>query len=211
MKLTAGEIQARIQGISLELADALASDGTFMKVPKGTEILREGQFVKVIPIVLSGILKVFTRNEDKELLLYYIQARESCIMSFSSALGNSPSRVFASAEEDTEALLIPTDIMRSWTSDIPEVNQLFFKQYDLRYMELLDTIRQLIFERMDQRLLDHLRQRARITGKHPIKTSHMEIARELGTAREVVSRVIKKLEREGGLQQTPDGIFLTHL
>jgi CRP/FNR family transcriptional regulator len=171
------------------------------EIPQGMEILREGQYIKVIPIVVEGLLKVYTRHEDKELLLYYIKPQESCIMSFSAGMKNEPSQIFAVAEEDTTALLLPVERIIQWTRLFPDINQLFFQQYNLRYTELLTTIHHLLFDRMDKRILDFLANKSQLTGRNPIKISHRQIAAELGTAREVVSRLMKKLENEGKIKQ----------
>ena len=189
-----------------DLRKELEAHAILKEVPQGTEILREGQYVKVIPIVLEGLIKVFSRHEEKELLLYYIKPQESCIMSFSAGMKNEPSKIFAVAEEDTSALLLPTDKVALWVRDYPEVNHLFFQQYNLRYSDLLTTIHQLLFERMDKRLLDYLVNKSLLTGRNPIKISHRQIAAELGTAREVISRIMKKLENDGKVRQEANTI-----
>lgn len=188
------------------LRKELETHAILKEVPQGTEILREGQYVKVIPIVLEGLIKVFSRHEEKELLLYYIKPQESCIMSFAAGMKNEPSKIFAVAEEDTTALLLPTDKVALWVRDYPEVNQLFFQQYNLRYSDLLTTIHQLLFERLDKRLLDYLANKSLLTGRNPIKISHRQIAAELGTAREVISRIMKKLENDGKIRQDANTI-----
>lgn len=189
-----------------DLRKELEAHAILKEVPQGTEILREGQYVKVIPIVLEGLIKVFSRHEEKELLLYYIKPQESCIMSFAAGMKNEPSKIFAVAEEDTSALLLPTDKVAQWVREYPEVNQLFFQQYNLRYSDLLTTIHQLLFERMDKRLLDYLVNKSLLTGRNPIKISHRQIAAELGTAREVISRIMKKLENDGKIRQEANTI-----
>ena len=176
------------------------------EIPKDTEILREGQFVKVIPIVLEGLIKVFTRHNDKELLLYYIRPEESCIMSFSASLKNEPSRVFAYTEQETTALLLPVDKVSQWIKEYPNFNNLFYQQYNLRYSELLDTIHHVLFEKMDTRLYEYLKEKVQLTGDNPLKISHRLIASELGTAREVISRVMKKLELEEKVKQHNNAI-----
>lgn len=165
-------------------------------IPSDTEILKIGQYVKVIPLVIEGVIKVSTSYEDKELLLYYIQPQESCIMSFSAGLNQVPSKVFAQTEEDTTALLLPTEKVTRWTTQYPNINMLFFQQYNKRYSELLDTINHLIYEKLDVRLLNYLQEKKSILNQNPIKISHRQIASELGTAREVISRTLKKLEKE---------------
>lgn len=170
-------------------------------IPKNTEILKFGQYIKVIPIVLHGLIKVFTRHDEKELLLYYIKHSESCIMSFAGSLKNEPSQVFAITEEDTTVLLMPTEKVAKWTVRYPDINLLFFQQYSQRYSELLDTINHLLFDKLDKRLYKYLQERTRLTGKNLLKIPHRQIANELGTAREVITRVMKKLEAEGKIKQ----------
>ena len=192
--------------LSPDLVSEISASAIIKEIPKDNEILREGQYVKVIPIVLEGLIKVFTRHKDKELLLYYIRPKESCIMSFSSSLKNEPSKVFAITEEDTTALLLPVDKVSDWINQFPDINTLFFQQYNLRYSELLDTIHHVLFDKMDQRLLDYLKEKVRVTNNNPLKLSHRQIADELGTAREVISRTMKKLETENLVKQLPNGI-----
>jgi len=184
-----------------ELIEEIQSHSIIKDIPKDTVILREGQYVKVIPIVLNGLIKVFTRQENKELLLYYIKPNESCIMSFAASLKNSPSNVFALTEEDSTIVLMPVDKVSKWIKQFPNINMLFFQQYSVRYSELLDTIHHLLFDKMDKRLYDFIKKRIGLTGKNPLKISHRQIATELGTAREVISRVMKKLENEGKVKQ----------
>ncbi len=183
------------------LVTEIIANSVEQKIPKNTEILRAGQYVKVIPIVTEGLIKVFTKYEDKELLLYYIKPDESCIMSFAASLRNEPSKVFAITEENTTALLLPVDKVADWTKQFPDINLLFFQQYNQRYSELLSTINHVLFDKLDKRLLDYLVEKVRLTHKNPLKISHRTIATELGTAREVISRVIKKLENEGKVKQ----------
>lgn len=192
--------------LSPELIDEISEVSMIRDFAEGTEILREGQYVKVIPIVLEGLIKVFTRYEEKELLLYYIKPHESCIMSFSASLKNLPSKVFAITEEDTRALLIPANKIPDWINQFPDINTLFYQQYNIRYSDLLDTIHHLLYDKMDKRLLDYLNEKVELTNKNPLKISHRQIASELGTAREVVSRLIKKLETEGVVRQQINSI-----
>ncbi len=189
-----------------ELIDELISYGTVMDFPSETEILKEGQYVKVIPIVLQGLIKVYSRFEEKELLLYYIQPNESCIMSFAASLNNDPSRVFAVTEDHTRALLLPVTRMPHWLKDYPAMNSLFFKQYNMRYAELIDTIRYLIYHKLDKRIYDYLLEKSHVKGEKLLNIRHKQIASELGTAREVISRLLKKMEKEGKIIQHSDGI-----
>lgn len=179
----------------------LSQHAKFETLPSNQEILREGQNVKVLPLVTEGLIKVYTRFEDRELLLYYIEPKQSCVISFSTGLKKLPSKVFAKTEKETSLLLLPMDQVSIWIDKYPKLARLFYDQYDLRYSELIHIIQDLIINKMDQRLLQYLKEKTKKTKSKNLKMSHSEIASELGTVREVVSRVIKKLELEGHLSQ----------
>ena len=195
------DLEKSLSFLSSELREKVMASSQVMEIPKGTEILREGQYVKVIPIVLEGLVKVFSNFNEKDLLLYYIQPNESCVMSFASSLKNDPSKVYAITEEDSKILLMPVDKVIKWIDQFPSINQLFYQQYNLRYSELLETINHVLFNKMDKRLYDFLLEKKKVTQQNPIKISHRQIANELGTAREVISRVMKKLENERKVKQ----------
>ncbi len=184
-----------------ELVDLLLSKSTTKKIPKGTQILAEQQDVSVLPIVIDGLVKVYSNFHDKELLLYYIEPCQSCVMSFYAALKNTPSKVYAETEEDSEIILIPVHYLPAWLKQYPDFNELFYNQFSLRYSELLDTIGHLLLDKMDKRLYDHLKKKVDLTNKASIKITHNQLANELGTAREVISRVMKKLENDGKVEQ----------
>lgn len=199
-------VKQSLSFLNNELISEIMEVSILKEIPKDTEILREGQYVKVIPIVISGLIKVFTRHQDKELLLYYIKPNESCIMSYAASLENEKSKVFAITEEDSSILLLPESKISYWTANHQDMNHLFFRQYNLRYSELLETINHLLFDKMDKRLFEFIKERIELTGKNPLKISHRQIASELGTAREVISRVMKKLENEGKIIQHSNSI-----
>jgi CRP/FNR family transcriptional regulator len=200
------ELEKLIKHFGQELISKILEESVVKEFPENSELIREGQYVKVVPIVLKGLVEVFTRLEDKDLLLYYIQPGESCIMSFSACLKSEKSKIFAITQEETTAILIPSDKLSRWVFEYPNINQLFYQQFDLRYTELIDTIHHLLSDKLDKRLLHYLKEKISITGKNPIKISHKEIANDLGTAREVVSRLIKKLENQNKVKQHHDGI-----
>lgn len=179
-----------------KLLDELIKKSTLKEFSKGTEILREEQYVKVLPIVINGLVKVYSRFDEKELLLYYIEPTQSCVMTFYAALKNTPSKVFATTEEESKILLIPVQYLPNWLQEYPSFNDLFYNQFNLRYSELLDTIRHLLLDKMDKRLYDHLKKKSDLTNSNSVKMSHTQIANELGTAREVITRVLKKLETD---------------
>lgn len=186
--------------------DELERFGIVKEFPAQTEIIRDGAFVKFVPLVLEGMVKVFTRHADRELLLYYIERGESCIMSFNAGLKNSPSKVFAITEENTVILLMPVEKLNGWVRSFSSLNELFFDLYNQRYASLLDTINHLLYNRLDQRLYTYLQESAKQKNSNVLHIRHRQIAAELGTVREVISRVMKKLEQEGKVRQLPGAI-----
>ncbi len=194
--------------IGADLQQAFGQDGVIMDFESESEILHEGQSVKMIPLVLEGLIKVFTRNEDRELLLYYIEPRESCVMSFLAGIKNKPSKIFAITEKPTKVILLPSQKVEVWTHQYPALNTLFYDLYNSRYSELIDTLNQLIFQKLDGRLYEYLKEKSRVKSTKQLDLRHREIAQELGTSREVITRVLKKLEKEGKIHQRENGIEL---
>jgi len=206
MSLEIEELKKYLPSFSNELLHEISEYGQLKEIPEGVEILKEGQYVKAIPIVLEGLVKTFTRAEEKELLLYYIGPAQSCIMSFSAGLSYAPSRIFAFTEDASLLLLLPSEKLAKWVKQYPQINELFFQQYNLRYTEMLDTINSLLFDKLDQRLYNYLLEKSKLKGEKILPLRHKQIAGELGTAREVITRVMKRLEQEGKVRQLPDGI-----
>lgn len=202
------DIETKFKYLGKDLLKEVRETSIIKTFPNKTELVKEGQYVKYIPIVLSGLVKVYTQYEEKELLLYYIKPDQSCIMSFSSCINNDKSKIFAITEEISTVLLIPSQKITKWVMEFPTINMLFYQQYDLRYSELVDTIHQMLYHKLDKRLLDYLSEKVSVTGKNPIKISHKEIANDLGTAREVISRLVKKLEKQQLFKQYHDSIEL---
>lgn len=179
-----------------------------IQVPAQNTLLREGQYVRGVPLVVKGLVKVFARYEERDLLLYYIREGEGCVMSFAAALHQSPSKVYAVTETDTELYLLPADGLPALLKSDAALNELFFELYNKRYTELLDTVQHVLFDKMDKRLFDYLVEKVSLTGNNPLHMSHREIANELGTVREVVSRVMKRLEHEGKVRQHANSVEL---
>ena len=122
-------------------------------------------------------------------------------MSFYAALKNTPSKVFAQTESLTKLILIPVENLPTWVKEYPEFNELFYNQFNLRYFELLETISHLLLDKMDKRLYDLHKKKTNLIKNNAVKITHGQLANELGTAREVVSRVLKKLETEDKVEQ----------
>ncbi|WP_415328964.1 Crp/Fnr family transcriptional regulator [Chryseobacterium sp. MMS23-Vi53] len=171
-----------------------------------TEIVREGQKNKFVPFLIKGSIRVFTLNDGRELIYYYIRANDSCLMTFSSIFTDYVSRIYAVAEEDSEVMLIPVSVVHEWLIKYPEINKLFYSEYDKRFSDVMNMVNDAVFHKLDKRVVNYIKQQISLTGNNPVKLTHREIANNLGTSREVVSRVLKKIENEGEIIQTKEGI-----
>lgn len=180
------------------LKDEVSTYGQLKKFPAGSVIQQEDSYIKSIPLVLNGSLKVMRTDTDgHEILLYYITPGESCIMSFLGGIHNETSKVKAIAEEDAEILFIPVEKASEWVKKFPEWSDFIFKLYHKRFEELLTAVNAIAFQKLDMRLLQLLKQKAELYQTREIKITHQQLADELGTAREAVSRVMKQMENEG--------------
>lgn len=170
------------------------------KFKEGDVILNENAHIRSIPIVLSGSVRVLeTEPDGKEILLYYITSGESCIMSFLGGIHHETSKVKAIAEEDTEILFLPIDKVGLLIKEYPEWLDYIFRLYHKRFEELLDVVKAVAFKKMDERLMDLISKKTQMTQAKTIFVTHEQLANELGTARVVVSRLLKQLEENGFL------------
>ena len=191
-------IQERFKNIfEPELLKEIENKSKTVSVKEGEVILNIGQTVKQIPILLEGILKI-TRidNAGRELLLYYVHANESCAMSFTCCMQQFPSEIKATAENDVEFLAIPIGIMDEWLAKYPTWKSFVMRTIRSRFNELLNAIDQLAFQKLDERLIHYLKEKSKATGSTLINLSHEEIANEMASSREVISRLLKKLEND---------------
>lgn len=184
--------------ISPGLLEALKKQGATKIYPAETVMIDDNEYVKSIPIVLSGAVKVSRLDEDgNEILLYYIKPGESCVMSFLGALCNGASKIKAVVEEDAEILMLPihkaTDLIR----ENPQWLEFIFQLYNKRFEELLSVVNAIAFQNIDDRLWELIKTKVKLFKTKELNTTHQQLAYELGTAREVVSRLLKQLENEG--------------
>ncbi|MFC5284124.1 Crp/Fnr family transcriptional regulator [Pedobacter alpinus] len=183
-----------------ELLTELQSKAQYLKAKEGDIIIDIGQTVRVIPIVLSGTLKISRIDENgHELLLYYVSAKESCAMSFTCCMQQFPSEVKAQAEDDVEFLAIPIATMDEWMMKYATWKSFVMTTIRTRFNELLKSIDQLAFQKLDERLIHYLKEKSKATGSSLINLSHEQIANEMASSREVISRLLKKLENDNKL------------
>jgi len=164
-----------------------------LNVKRGETIVREGEYVKVLPFVLSGQIRVFQTKEEREILLYYVNPGQTCIMSLSACFFNNQSPSQAVAAEDSHILAIPTRFITQWQKEYNSWNSYVIRTFRNRYDELLEAFETVAFDNIDKRLLEYLKQKKR----RFIELSHQQLAHELGTTRVVISRILKKFESEG--------------
>lgn len=181
-----------------EILNELSKIAIRLNFDKEKTILENGSEVKVIPLVLKGNIKVFQEDQSgREILLYYIKPGESCIMSIIAGKDNQTSKVRAVTSDNTEVLLFPSSLINMWMLRYKTWNDFVFNLYQKRFQELVFVINELAFGKVDTRLMQFLETRVKIEETNEIVITHQKIADELGTAREVVSRLLKKLEYEG--------------
>ena len=186
-----------------ELQEEIYKNCSILTFAKGETIVREGEYVKVLPIVLSGHIRVFQTKEDREILLYYVDPSQTCMMSLSACFYNNQSPSQAVAVSETEILAIPTRFITEWQKKYTSWNSFVIKTFRNRYDELLETFESVAFSHIDERVLQYLKQRKANQNSAIIKISHQQLAYELGTTRVVISRILKQFEI--------DGILVLHL
>jgi CRP/FNR family transcriptional regulator, anaerobic regulatory protein len=175
------------------------TDVGFIRIFKeGDIILNENAYIKAIPIVTNGSIRVMrTDDEGREILLYYITSGESCIMSFLGGIHHDTSKVKTIAEEETQILFIPIDKVGLLIKEFPEWLDYIFRLYHERFEELLDTVNAIAFKKLDERLLNFIRKKCELMNNSTLNVTHEQLANELGTARVVVSRLLKQMEEVG--------------
>lgn len=175
----------------------------------GDVILREDSYIEAIPIVTQGSIRVMrTDEEGREILLYYIKAGESCIMSFLGGMHQDTSKVKAIAEEETEILFIPIDKVSLLIKEYPEWLDYIFRLYHKRFEDLLEVVNAVAFKKMDERLLNFIKKKSELTQNKTLHITHEQIANELGTARVVISRLLKQMEAQNLVQLGRNNISL---
>mgnify|MGYP003451840030 FL=1 len=183
---------------SPEVRVRLLSYGIEKSFSEGEVILNEDTYVRAIPLVITGNVKVMQTDQNgREILLYYIKSGESCIMSFMAGLHQGKSKVKAVADEQTELLLIPMEKVSLLIKEYPEWLDYLFRLYHKRFEELLEVVNAVAFRKMDERLLSFIKMKCRHMDSDTLSITHEQLANELGTVRVVVSRLLKRMEEEG--------------
>lgn len=183
------------------LLATIAEHGTLRSVEEGTNLIRIGQYMKFVPLVLSGLIKI-SREDEKgnEIFLYYLEAGDTCAMSLTCCLEKGKSNIHGTAEEDTQMITIPVALMNEWLGKYPSFRAFIMLAYAKRFDELLQTIDSITFNDMGERLVRYLESRTQALKTKVLHITHQQIAYDLNSSRESISRLLKKLEETGKIK-----------
>jgi CRP/FNR family transcriptional regulator len=180
------------------IAQSIAEKATYLTLPAGKILMETGDHIRLIPLVIKGSIKVVRADESgHEILLYYIQPGESCAITLSSCLRNRHSSIKAVTQQPTEIIGLPADYAYMLGRKHPEWLDFVLESYANRFDEVLHMVDEIGFASLDHRLAKYLREKSEALGTLVPHISHQEIADDLGTARAVVSRLLKQMERKG--------------
>lgn len=180
-----------------ELMQVIEAKAKVIQANAGDIIIDYGQIVRYMPILTKGTIKISRIDEmGKEIFLYFINANESCAMTFTCCMQQFPSEIKATAEVDVEFIGIPIQLMDEWLTKYPTWKSFVMKTIRNRFNEMLLTIDQLAFQKLDERLINYLKEKSKVVDSTILNISHEEIANDLASSREVISRLLKKLEHD---------------
>jgi CRP/FNR family transcriptional regulator len=177
----------------LDLRNELIEHGTLASFNKGDVIVREGQYVKFLPLVLKGSIRVYQQKDEREISLYYVRERETCTMSLAAGFFDNKSTSYGVAAEPTEVLIFPADKVLQWQLKYPSWNRFIMEMFRKRYDDLVNHFEGVAFDPIADRVMEYLHKQA---SDRKVSLSHQQLAQELGTTRVVISRILKQFEKE---------------
>ncbi|WP_452224795.1 Crp/Fnr family transcriptional regulator [Lacinutrix chionoecetis] len=184
-----------------ELLCELNSVGVYKEISEGFKLIEIGDYIKNMPLLVSGAIKILREDEDgDELILYFIEQGDTCAMSLSCCLGNTKSEIRAIAETDTKLIMVPVEKMEIWLSKYKSWRNFVLQSYHNRMSELLEAVDTIAFLKMDERLFKYLKDKAMVNRNDIIYVTHQQIANDLHTSRVVISRLLKTLEMDGKIE-----------
>ena len=192
--MTKDELKQLFPTLEEGLLEEISNNGTLKQVKAGETLLRVGQTIRSTMLVIDGLVKLYREDEEgKEFFIYHLDAGQACSLSMVCAAKHETSEVLAKALTDATILSIPLTYMDQWMSKYKSWYQFVITSYRNRFEELLKTIDAIAFTNMDERLEDYLKKQVARLGNH-LKMTHQEIATDLNSSREVISRLLKKME-----------------
>ncbi|KQC32827.1 Crp/Fnr family transcriptional regulator [Nonlabens sp. YIK11] len=173
----------------------------FREEEEGTDLIKVGEFIKFMPLLLSGSIKIMRADaQGDELLLYYLEKGDTCAMTLTCCMGNTKSEIHAVTETPAKLLMIPIGKMEEWSSKYKSWRNFVFNSYHTRMMEMLESIDNIAFNKMDERLENYLNDKIEVLKSKHIYTTHKDIASDLHTSRVVISRLLKRMENDGKIK-----------
>jgi CRP/FNR family transcriptional regulator len=195
-----------------ELSKKIQQVGVVRKFKADEFLMKTGQSIRSAVLVTKGIIKVFREDDEgNEIFMYNLHPGEACAISMTCAARQIASQIMAKALIDTEVIAIPAELMDEWGSKYKTWYQFVLETYRSRFEELLDTLDQIAFRNLDERLLWYLKQHQKSLKTNVLKASFTEIAHELNSSREVISRLIKKLAEKGYIKMHKNQIEIIDL
>jgi CRP/FNR family transcriptional regulator, anaerobic regulatory protein len=186
---------------SQALNTAIEANASIQLVKEGTVLMRSGQYIKNTVLVIKGKIKIYREGEDGgEFFMYYLQPGQACAISMICATKNEKSQITAKVVEDAELIMIPLPLMDKWMMEHRSWYEFVVDTYRNRFEEVLLVVDSIAFRAMDERLEFYLKRQKESCGCDDIQISHQEIANDLNTSREVISRLLKKMEQRGIIQ-----------
>lgn len=178
------------------LINAIEKEAVQRSFNAGDVIMRTGQYIKSTALVLEGRVKIYRENQEGgEFLMYYLGPGQACAVSMICALQSHTSEIMAVAEENSEVLMIPVQLMDDMMNKYKTWYQFVIQTYRNRFDEILSVVDNIAFRNMDERLEFYLKRYVEKTGKKSVEISHQQIADDLNSSREVISRLLKKMEQ----------------
>ena len=181
-----------------KLLEEIAQVAKIYDFKEGEVLIDFGDYIKNMPLLLKGAIKILREDFDEgELLLYFIEKGDTCAMTMACCLGDTKSEIKAVAETDVKLIMIPVNKMEEWLGKYKSWRNFVFNSYNNRLKEMLTAIDNLAFMNMDERLLNYLFEKAKINKTNHVQNTHQEIAYDLHTSRVVISKILKSLKNEG--------------
>lgn len=180
-----------------DLIKEIIAVGEIRSLKEGDVIMDYGKSIHFMPIILSGTIRVMRKDEeDREIILYYLSDNESCAMAYACCMEAKRSEIKAIAEDNVELITIPHNKLDEWLFKYPSWKSYVFSSFTHRFNELLKSLESVAFHKLDERLVNYLKNKSKVSGKTSILLSHNQIAEEMGTSRVVISRLLKQLEND---------------
>ena len=183
---------------SNDLIQEIENNAIYQSYKAGDIIMRTGQYINNTILLTKGQIKIYREGENGgEFFMYYLQPGQACAVSMICATKSQTSQIMAKAVEDVELIMIPLVLMEKWMMEHRSWYEFVIFTYRTRFEEVLEVVDSIAFRAMDERLEFYLKRHADACGCKDLKISHQEIGTELNTSREVISRLLKKMEQRG--------------